>query len=679
MTTTTAGTRALLLGTTSLIMLTINAGTLAAQDAQGGFLGTLVLGESKREVQTDTAVPVTNVDQEEIDDRQAGTVAELIDSVPGVSLVNGSTPQGSGINIRGFGANSTFGTDSKVAVQVDGASVGAEKLYRIGTQLFTDPFLYKSVSVIRGTVGSFEYGSGIVGGVVRLETKDASDLTGGEIGYAFGQTLEFGSNGNGITSSSVLAWQPTQDMEFLFNYTWRDQDNQEDGSGNTIGNSAFTLPSGLIKAKYTFGQNRDQSLTFSLSNTTSSDRDVPFDSFTTTSDSFGNVDRDTDSTTAVLSYNFNPAGNDLIDLDVVLSYADQQIDQRYVWGSSPLEGTPSGSGLLALVNADHRYQTTKLAFKNTSLFNTGVVHHDLRTGLEFIRRERLDASTAAGGVDKRVALFAVDDMRIGDAWTVTPALRYETSKITGSTAPNDGTHEIDALMGGLSVRYAFGSGLALFGSAAYTEGLPIIDDLATASAITQSEKSRTFELGASFERADLFQSGDNFAIKGVVYQTSLYDVTSYLVPGVRPPAPALDEIETEGLEVEVSYAMESGLYMDLNTNVVNGTEFGPGLPATDWRNSPADSVRFTLGKKFGDELDLSWEVVAHKSIDTGTASASGFGIHNLRATYVPQSGVLKDTQIRLGIENAFDRDYTPHLSTRPAPGRNIKLSLSRVF
>jgi len=406
---------------------------------------------------------------------------------------------------------------------------------------------------------------------------------------------------------------------------------------------------------------------------------VPFDSFTTTADAFGNVDRDTDSTTAVLKYNFNPASSDLIDLDVVLSYADQKIDQRYVPGSSPLEGTPSGAGLLALVGADHRYQTTKLAFKNTSLFVTGAVRHDLRTGLEFIRRERLDASTAAGGVDRRVAFYAVDDMRIGDAWTVTPALRYETSKITGSTAPNDGTYKMDALMGGLSVRYAFGNGLALFGSAAYTEGLPIIDDLATASAITQSEKSRTFELGASFDRADMFQSGDNFAIKGVVYQTRLYDVTSYLVPGVRPPAPSLDKIETEGLEIEVSYAMENGLYMDLNANVVNGTEFAPGLPATDWRNSPADSVRFTLGRKFGDELDLSWEVVANKSIDTGTVSAPGFGIHNLRATYVPQSGVLKDTQIRLGIENAFDRDYTPHLSTRPAPGRNIKLSLARVF
>ncbi len=676
--TTTAGTRAFLLGTTSLIILTFGSGALHAQGAEGGFLGTLLLGESKREVQTDTAVPVTDVDQEEIDDRQAGTVAEIIDSVPGVSLVNGSTPQGSGINIRGYGANSTFGTDSKIAVQVDGASVGGEKLYRIGTQLFTDPFLYKSVSVIRGTVGSFEYGSGIVGGVVKLETKDASDLTGGEVGFVFGQTLEFSSNGDGVTSSSVLAWQPTQDMEFLLNYTWRDQDNQDDGSGNTVGNSAFNLPSGLFKAKYTFGQNRDQSLTFSYAKTTSSDRDVPFDSFTTTADAFGNVDRDTESKTAVLRYNFNPSGNDMVDLDVILSYADQTIDQSYVPGSSPLEGTPGGAGILPLVNADHRYQTTKLAFKNTSLFDTGAVSHNLRTGLEFIRRERLDASSAsaAGGVDKRVAVYAVDDMQIGNAWTVTPALRYETSKITGSTAPNDGTFENDALMGGLSVRYAFGNGLALFGSAAYTEGLPIIDDLGTPTNITQTEKSRTFEIGASFDRADLFQSGDNLAIKGTAYKTRLYDVTSYRT---GRSGPFLDKVETEGLEVEVSYAMESGIYVDVNANMTNGTEYAPGLAATEWRHSAGDSMRLTLGKKFGEELDLSWEVVANKAIDVGTSSSAGFGVHNLRATYVPQNGVLKDTQIRFGLENVFDRDFTPHLSTRAAPGRNIKLTLSRTF
>ncbi|MEM9880184.1 MAG: TonB-dependent receptor plug domain-containing protein, partial [Pseudomonadota bacterium] len=142
-------------------------------DDEGEFLGTLTLGTSKRAVQTDTAAAKTVIDQAEIDDRQANTVAELIDSVPGVSLVNGSTPTGSGLNIRGFGANGTFGTDQKVAIIIDGATTGGEELYRIGNQLFTDPYLYKSVEVVRGTVGSFEFGAGLVGGTVRLETREA--------------------------------------------------------------------------------------------------------------------------------------------------------------------------------------------------------------------------------------------------------------------------------------------------------------------------------------------------------------------------------------------------------------------------------------------------------------------------------------------------------------------------
>ena len=145
----------------SALALVLALGTQSyAQDEtetdQGEFLGTIKLGESKRAVDTSTAVPITIIGSEEINDRQAGTIAELIETIPGVSLVNGSTPTGSGIAIRGFGANGTYGTDQKVAVLIDGATTGAEELYRIGTQLFTDPYLYKSVTVQRGTVGSFE-------------------------------------------------------------------------------------------------------------------------------------------------------------------------------------------------------------------------------------------------------------------------------------------------------------------------------------------------------------------------------------------------------------------------------------------------------------------------------------------------------------------------------------------
>ncbi|WP_254438846.1 TonB-dependent receptor domain-containing protein [Ruegeria arenilitoris] len=651
-----------------------------AQEQDDGFLGTLELGESKREIQTATAVPVTNIDQEEIDDRQANTVAELIDSVPGVTLVNGSTPQGSGINIRGYGANGTFGTDQKVLILVDGATTGAEELYRIGNQLFTDPQLYKSVSVIRGTVGSFEYGSGVVGGVVQLETKDASDFTGGEPGFRFRQTLEGYSNGSGFASSSILAWQPNRQTEFLFNYTYRDQSDQKDGNGETIGNSAFTLPSLLAKGKYSFGDNLEHSITASWNQSSSEERDVPYDSFGTTADAFGNVDRDIETRIAVLRYQYRPAGNDLVDLDVNLSYSEQSIDSSYVPGSSSLEGTPFFPGIRALADATHNYETTKLTIKNSAYFQTGAASHDLRFGVEFIDRERLDAPSAPGGTDRRVALFAVDDIQFGDQLTVTPALRYETQDIKGNgdaAVPFNASYDNDALMGGLSARYEFASGFAVFAGGAYTESLPIIDDLGTPLYMTQPEKSRTWEAGFSYDRGDIFAAGDVVRAKVNLYSTDLWDITSY-VSGT--PSLPLSKVETEGVEIEASYAHATGFYVDFNANIVSATEFSAAGIGSPWRNEPTDSARITLGKRFGETLDVSWEIFGARSgLDSSGGPVGGYGVNTLRATYLPQEGALAGFELRAGIENIFDKAYQPNLSTRISPGRNFKLTVAKTF
>ncbi len=667
-----------LLGTASCLGLT--ASMVWAQEQDDGFLGTLELGESKREIQTATAVPVTNIDQEEIDDRQANTVAELIDSVPGVTLVNGSTPQGSGINIRGYGANGTFGTDQKVLILVDGATTGAEELYRIGNQLFTDPQLYKSVSVIRGTVGSFEYGSGVVGGVVQLETKDASDFTGGEPGFRFRQTLEGYSNGSGFASSSILAWQPNRQTEFLFNYTYRDQSDQKDGNGDTIGNSAFTLPSLLAKGKYSFGDNLEHSITASWNQSTSEERDVPYDSFGTTADAFGNVDRDIETRIAVLRYQYRPAGNDLVDLDVNLSYSEQSIDSSYVPGSSSLEGTPFFPGIRALADATHNYETTKLTIKYNAYFQTGAASHDLRFGLEFIERERLDAPSAPGGTDRRVALFAVDDIQLGDQLTVTPALRYETQDIKSNgdaTAPFNASYDNDALMGGLSARYEFASGFAVFAGGAYTESLPIIDDLGTPLYMTQPEKSRTWEAGFSYDRGDIFAAGDALRAKVNFYSTDLWDITSY-VSGT--PSLPLSKVETEGVEIEASYAHATGFYVDFNANIVSATEFSAAGIGSPWRNEPTDSARITLGKRFGETLDVSWEIFGARSgLDSSGGPVGGYGVNTLRATYLPQEGALAGFELRAGIENIFDKAYQPNLSTRISPGRNFKLTVAKTF
>lgn len=658
-----------LLGTTALSLILAAAPALS-QETDDGFLGTLSLGKSKREVATDTATAVTEIDSREIADRQAGTMAELIDSVPGVTLVNGATAQGSGINIRGYGANSTYGTDQKVLIQVDGVTRGSEELYRIGNQLFTDPALYKEVEVIRGTVGSFEYGSGVVGGVVRLETKDASDFTGGTPGFAYRQTFEFQSNGAGLTASSILAWQPTEKLEFLLSHTRRTLGTQSDGDGNLINPAANDVddPSWLAKARLTFGDNDEHSLTASYTSTESTEYDVPYDSFGTTT--FGNVDREVNSETFMLRYGYNPLGNDLIDLTAQLSYANEEIMQTAVIPGNPL------------LDADHQYETTTLTLKNRARFDTGALGHSLVTGVELINRKRLNASSAPGGEDDRWAVFAVDEIQIGEAWTVTPALRYESSTIQGSTAPNDGRYSNDALMGGLSLRYAFGNGWSVFGSAAYTEVLPPIDDLDNIARVTQSEKSRTYEIGAAYERRDAFRAGDSLSFKINAYGTKLWDVTSFVsttIVGGIPVFTDLDEINTQGIEIEASYALENGLYMDANLNIADGSETTAAQIEQDWRNLAANSARLTLGKRFGETYDFSWEAVAADDITVNGVRSSGYVTHNLRATIAPQSGVWAGTEFRIGVENLFDKQYQPHLSTRAATGRNVKLTLAKTF
>jgi hemoglobin/transferrin/lactoferrin receptor protein len=632
---------------------------------------------SKRAVQVDESTSETVVDEEEIKDRQAATIAELVDSVPGVNLINGGSPVGSGINIRGFGATGTYGTDQKVGIQVGGAKKGSEELYRIGTQLYTDPTLYREAVVKRGMGGTFEYGSGNFGGLLLLEPIHASDLTKGEDGFRLRQTLEYSSNGDGLVSSTIGAFQQGN-LEVLGNYTYRHMGITSDGDGVARSSSGYDLPSWLVNGRLTFGDADQHKISLLLSETSTDERDVPYDTFGTTGGSFGNVDRQTEDRTAVLRYDFDAPDTELVNLRVELSYSDQKIDQEYVAGSSTCDdptnpcGFPGGfpAGGFASVNADHRYETTGLLIKNTAYLDTGMIAHELRTGIEYTHRKRLDANSAPGGVDKRLALFVVDDMSMGN-FTLSPELRYETQEIGGS---GYGTYNNSALMGGVSGTVDLGGGFKLLGGAWYNENLPILDDLGTPAYMTQSEKATTAELGFSYDGGNVIAAGDTLALKVVAYRTHMWDVTSYTTPTRAP----YETVDMKGLELEASWSHTSGLYVDFNANISRGTGAASGT-TYDWSGIPADTAQISFGKKWGETFDLSWEVVAAADMTRATTPTKGYAVHNLRAVYRPQDGALDGTEIRVGVENLFDRTYRPHLATRNANGRTLKVSLAKTF
>lgn len=663
--------------------LCLGAQSAAAQDQTDPTLATqdtIVLEainvDSKRAVQTDETTSETVVDAEEIKDRQAGTIAELVDSVPGVNLINGGSPVGSGINIRGFGAGGTYGTDQKVGIQVGGASKGSEELYRIGTQLFTDPALYREAVVKRGMGGTFEYGSGNFGGLLLLEPIQASDMTGGEDGVRLRQTLQYSSNGDGLVSSTTGAVQHGN-LEVLGNYTYRKEGITTDGSGVARSSQGYELPSWLVNGRLTFGDADQHAISLLLSETQTDESDVPYDSFGTTGGSFGNVDRQTRDKTAVLRYDFNAPDTDLVNLRVELSYSDQQIDQEYVPGSSICEGPdmPCGRPFPATgsptVNADHRYQTTGLLVRNVARFDTGSIAHELRTGVQYTHRERLDADSAPGGIDERIAVFAVDEMLIGNAVTLMPELRYEHQQIGGATY---GNYTNDALMGGISGSVALGGGVKVLAGAWYNENLPILDDLSTPAYMTQSEKATTYEVGFAYDGVDVLAAGDALAFKAVAYKTNMWDVTSYTTP-TRVPYTSVD---LEGIEIEAAWSHGSGFYVDMNANIARGSGSAAGT-RYDWGGIPADELRLTLGKKWDDTFDVSWEMVAAADMTRSTTPTPGYAVHNLRAVYRPDAGVLRGAEIRVGVENLFDRDYRPHLATRQATGRNIKVTLAKTF
>lgn len=691
----TRALRAVLLGSASVAVLGLATPTmaqdLADSDTSGtDFLGEIELGASKRDVRTDTAVPVTNINQEEINDRQAGTIAQLIDTVPGVTLVNGSTPQSSGISIRGFGANGTYGSNPRVLINIDGATTGGEEIYRIGNQLFTDPALYKNVSVLRGTIGSFEYGSGVVGGVVKLETKDASDFTGGEIGLRLHQTLGAQSNGGGFNSSTIAAWQPSEDTEFLMHYSYQDYGTYDSGNGNTIDATDFSNYSFMLKGKHTFGVNKEHSITAWYNKTKSDDQDVPYDVLGASTGGgfyFGNVDRAVDSETAGLRYDWNPNGNDLINLQATLTYSKAFIDSTYVPGSC--RGFPGCDASVSdLLNADHDDEITKLTIKNTSYFQTGSLSHDLRVGVEVSTQKRVDVNSGPGGTDRRYAFFAVDDIAFNDNFSVTAALRYENQEVEGtdivspgSSNPYNGTFSNDALMGGIAARYEFDSGFALFASASYTEVMPRIDRLDKPSATWIPEKGTTYEAGVSYQKSGLFGSNDRLAVKANYYTTNLRDVRV----SSGPLRNQFGQVDVDGIELEASYGHDNGFYVDLNATYGSGDQLYPDGSSQDWIFAPARAASLTVGKRFGDALDLSWELVASEGVEAINSSAAspnhlgGYGVNNLRATYRVQQGALEGAEIRFGVENVFDKQYQTQLSTRPSAGRNFKLSLAKTF
>lgn len=697
--------RALLLATAALF-----AHPATAQTTETTFqpLGRLILGTGTAKVALDSPQAVSSVEQEDLDRDSPATLTDLFKTVPGVQGAGASArPAGQAFNIRGIGNSEQTASESRIIVTVDGAPKFFEQ-YRMGS-FFGDFELYKRVEVLRGPASSTLYGSGAIGGVVAFTTKDASDFLADGQTRALRFSTGFDSNGNVLRTGAIWAQRPSDRFETLAALNFATSKDQTDGSGAVIPGSGYDRWSGLLKGKLTFGDRRDQSLALSLSRT---DGDLTGSVVAQTGGAavagFGTADVRMIDDTATLQYRHAFDGNPWLDLTATLAFTDTQVRKRNF--SMAASCGPGQSQVLC--DGDFGYRTTSLKIENTSEFGAGNWRNTLTTGVQVQNQQRTGVTSQGAmgfhpeGRDRKIGVYAQGEFVWQDRLTIIPGIRVDFGDLAPGAAAlaMGGTPRSEtAVSPKLALHYKLNDAWAVFGSVARTERMPTLDELystegsaargaglaavpRTASLNLSPEKARSVELGFAWQRDNLLSDGDNLQIKVTGFHNDVRDLIATTARPVLPVGAAgsvpyfsnVNRARLWGAELEASYDAERW-FAQAAWSKVRTKDRTTGAVLTD---TPAETLALTLGAKVPSrDLTMGWRVNWANAITTGspTTSAPSWHTHDLFLTWKPDAGILAGTELRLGVDNLFDRSYRQNLALDPAPGRTVKLALARTF
>lgn len=693
-----------LLGSVALTMVGLQGAAAQSTNVNAGnvtLLERLVIGAGAPKVAIDTPQAVTVVDQDDIDAEQATTVGEVLEAIPGVSVSGSERVFGQTFNIRGIGAPESANEEGRIIVNVDGATKYYEQ-YRMGG-FFSDPELYKQVEVLRGPASSTLYGSGAIGGVINFVTKDASDFIAEGMTGALRVKGSYNSNGDGLLGSVILAHRLTEDLDVLFAGNYRRSDEYVTGDGDTVSSSDFDAWSGL--AKVTARLDDEGVVRFSYQQWDSDADDQDY-AQVGTSATFGTVDRHVVDRTAILSYENPFSDNDWLDLKLSASFSDTAVEQT---DASGIAGVPVGPCLTSNIfcDTDYGYQTWQLNAENTSEWHGESWDNYLTYGLQFAHQTRTAEydffGTPTGfthhpqGTDTKVGAFVQNEFVWDEKLTLIPGIRVDWRWLNpdNSTGLTQDTDDV-AISPKFAAHYKLTDALGVFGSVAYTERLPTLDEIYSTpfpSYGLEKEQAINYEAGFSVSGYDLLQGGDSLQLK----TTGFYNDISNLIDRQCSNAAAcaadgytsqyinIDEAEIYGLEVELAYDSDYVFATAGYTHII-----GENTMTGDYLDTVApDELALTLGGKLPDNgLSFGWRArfVADpqdpadvdETATSGRVSAA-FTVHDVFLTWKPETGPLEGTTVNLGIDNIFDTQYKEYLQNDPGKGRTFKLSLAKQF
>ena len=611
----------------------------------------------------------TTVTAKELERRQSDNIFTVLQDIPGVSVNGGPLASGMKFNIRGF-------SDTEdVLIKLDGAIRNFEK-YRFGSGVFVEPELLKAIEVTRGPAGALQ-GSGALGGVVEMRTKDAVDLLAP--GERAGGRLKAGwsSNNEEKMGSASLYGVAFDSLDLLANVTRRDSDNITTASGKELQNTKAYRTSGLAKVSYrprpgaalTFGGAYLQEETLQ-----------PFDATIGIPGLFGFVRRAVTDYTPTVNFEYAPATQALvpwISLRGTAGYTSTSVTDSDKQDAS---GVPIPNSPTNLFD----YKIATLDVTNTSVLRLGPARNALTYGVQYNRNSRtakvnqvINPTTGArdtvdnlgqpSGIKSYVAYMLENRLEIGHL-SFTAGLRHDrydvevTARETRDGLQAEGRSpliEFAKTMPSAGMAWnVLGGPVTLFYN--YTQAFrpPLVDEYFTQGAFSRCTRfffgalappsgvcgnlyrpasSSNQEVGLSLNYPGLFTGGDVLTAKVVAYYNTVEHTLSSLTArtasgALCDPFNTLKQNNTvctnvtqdgkeyrQGLEFELGYRAEHW-YSNLNIATVRGKQVCEG--EIDLFDIPGNTLVFTLGRSDLDHrLDYGYRLRAVDDRRVITSSA----------------------------------------------------------
>tara|TARA_R110000764_G_scaffold8152_4_gene27835 strand:- start:28526 stop:30496 length:1971 start_codon:yes stop_codon:yes gene_type:complete len=606
----------------------------------------------------------SNISAEELEHYQASDLEDAFSSQPEIS-VGGGHSVAQKLYMRGL-------EDTLLSISIDGAQQAGQTFHHTG-RINVEPELLKEVDVRAGTTDALA-GPGALGGSIRFITKDPEDLL--RAGEDFGALVKGGyfSNAEGYKANATLFGRFSEDWSAMLVGTYQDQNDYEDGNGDTITGTGSRQNLGFAKL---VGHLTDaQTVRFSYERREDDGERNQRPQWVNSSFNLA-YPLTNQRETWNLGYELNPDDNPLLDLAVTTYQTSNELEQNVIgrWGLYNAEAKSWGADV-----------------RNTSLLGG----HELTYGVDY----RRDEITAGPGTDptseeqdgKVYGVYAQDYWQLGDRWLLGFGGRYDTYKFNSADGQN---FDESGFSPNASLGFQATRNLNLH--VAHTQAFrgPQVRDgfkaeVATLDPSLKPEKARTNEIGFDY-------ANGGWLLSGKLYRTDIKDAIADPVPNPTMFINAGD-LESKGYLLQTAYhwdAISVGLSYHHNDATIDGEDLNV-YEHNGLGTSIGDTWVANADYRFSDSLEMGWQgrfVERLDSVETGVGviDKAGYGVHDIYASWQPKRN--DDLTLSLTVKNLLDKQYLDHASNEDfqsipgyggiigsyEPGREVRLGVAMRF